>query len=388
MEKIVYKLVFNRNKRLNADGKALVQVEAYLNRQKAYFSTKVYLKPNQWDQERRRVVKHPNKDELNCYMADFVSELERKELNMSRKGYPISLKLLKNRENSDNDSFLIFMRNEIAKSNLKRSTLRNHYSTLILLEQFKPNLLFEEITYDFLCDFDLYLSRLGYHRNTISKHMKHLKRYLNLAINKELFSLDKYPFRKYRLKYVETQKGHLTPEELERLELIAPVLRKTSRKVIDMFLFCCYTGLRFSDAVMVKSDDFQLIDEDLWLIYTAIKTDVNIRLPLPLLFDGKAIAIYEHYRNAELDTLFGISILANSYVNCLLKRIARLAGIEKRLSFHMARHTNATLLLYNGAHITTVQKLLGHKSVKTTEVYSNIMDMTLIRDLKNIQYKL
>ena len=54
----------------------------------------------------------------------------------------------------------------------------------------------------------------------------------------------------------------------------------------------------------------------------------------------------------------------------------------------MARHTNATLLLYNGAHITTVQKLLGHKSVKTTEVYSNIMDMTLIRDLKNIQYKL
>lgn len=86
--------------------------------------------------------------------------------------------------------------------------------------------------------------------------------------------------------------------------------------------------------------------------------------------------------------MFGISILANSYVNRLLKRIARLAGIEKRLSFHMARHTNATLLLYNGAHITTVQKLLGHKSVKTTEVYSNIMDMTLIRDLKNIQYKL
>ena len=139
---------------------------------------------------------------------------------------------------------------------------------------------------------------------------------------------------------------------------------------------------------MVNSADFQLIDEDLWLIYTAIKTDVNIRLPLPLLFDGKAIAIYEHYRKAELDTLFGISILANSYVNRLLKRIARLAGIEKRLSFHMARHTNATLLLYNGAHITTVQKLLGHKSVKTTEVYSNIMDMTLIRDLKNIQYKL
>ena len=62
-------------------------------------------------------------------------------------------------------------------------------------------------------------------------------------------------------------------------------------------------------------------------------------------------------------------------------------AVDKRLSFHMARHTNATLLLYNGANITTVQKLLGHKSVRTTEIYSDIMDMTVIRDLENITLK-
>ena len=324
MEKIVYKLVFKENQRVDIKENLLVQVEAYLKRQK--------------------------------------------------------------RKNTD--SFICFMQREIPNCHLKVSTLKNHYSTLKLLEQYKPNLSFEEIIFDFLCDFESYLLKLGYHRNTIAKHMKHLKRYLNLAINKDLFALDRYPFRKYRLKYVETQKGHLTPEELERLELLAPILRRTSRRVIDMFLFCCYTGLRFSDAVMVKSNDFQLVDEDLWLIYTAIKTDVNIRLPLPLLFEGKAIVIYEQYRKMGFNTLFGISILANSYVNRLLKQIARLAGIDKKLSFHVARHTNATLLLYRGANITTVQKLLGHKSVKTTEIYSNIMDMTLIRDLKNIQNKL
>ena len=56
--------------------------------------------------------------------------------------------------------------------------------------------------------------------------------------------------------------------------------------------------------------------------------------------------------------------------------------------FHVARHTNATLLLYNGANITTVQKLLGHKSVRTTEIYSNIMDMTIVRDLEKIETRL
>lgn len=62
--------------------------------------------------------------------------------------------------------------------------------------------------------------------------------------------------------------------------------------------------------------------------------------------------------------------------------MAGLAKIDKRVSFHTARHTNATLLLYNGANITTVQKLLGHKSVKTTQVYANIMDITVVRDLE------
>lgn len=53
MEKVIYNLVFNRKKRLNAEGKALIQVEAYLNRQKKYFSTKIYVKPTQWDSKRK-----------------------------------------------------------------------------------------------------------------------------------------------------------------------------------------------------------------------------------------------------------------------------------------------------------------------------------------------
>ncbi len=384
MEKVVYNLVFNRGKRLNAEGKALIQVEAYLNGQKRYFSTEVYVKPSQWDNRRRFIKNHPNMDALNLYLQNYVMELERDELEKKRGNNVFSLEDLHREADVSSTSFLTFMREEISRGNLKKSTLKNHLSTLQVLSLFKKELLFEDINFNFLCDFEYFLLNQKYHRNTIAKHMKHLKRYINLAINKELFEPNKYPFRKYKIKYQESKRGHLTPDELDRLEKLDLDGRLTLRRSLDMFLFSCYTGLRFSDIVSITKENFLLIDDKVWLVYSSIKTDVSVRLPLFLLFEGKSLPIYERYKNTSR-TLFNVSLSSNSNVNKHLRQIIRLAGIDKRVSFHCARHTNATLLLYNGANITTVQKLLGHKSVRTTEIYSNIMDMTIVRDLKKIE---
>ena len=95
MEKVIYNLVFNRKKRLNAEGKALIQVEAYLNKQKKYFSTKIYVKPTQWDSKRKVVRNHPNTDELNQYIKDYIAYLERIELDMAQSGRSFSLSDLK-----------------------------------------------------------------------------------------------------------------------------------------------------------------------------------------------------------------------------------------------------------------------------------------------------
>ena len=132
MEKVIYNLVFNRKKRLNAEGKALIQVEAYLNRQKKYFSTKIYVKPTQWDSKRKAVRNHPNMDELNQYIEDYITYLERIELDMVQSGRPFSLKYLRERGDfeSVSSSFVSFMKNEINHSNLRLSTLKNHLSTL------------------------------------------------------------------------------------------------------------------------------------------------------------------------------------------------------------------------------------------------------------------
>ena len=121
------------------------------------------------------------------------------------------------------------------------------------------------------------------------------------------------------------------------------------------------------------------IQKDTWLIYKTIKTRIEVRLPLYLLFKGKGLQILNKYQD-NLSDFF--KLRDNSNVNKELLIIAKLSGLNKRISFHTARHTNATLLIYSGVNITTVQKLLGHKSVKTTQVYTNIMDITIVRDLE------
>lgn len=389
MEKISYNLVFNRKKRLNKRGMALVQVEAYLNRKKMYFSTKIYLKPEQWDVKRKMVKNHPNANVLNRMLYENIAAIEQTELGLWQQGKSISLDLLKNsidKPLSNGRSFLTFFKEEIANSSLKESTRQNHLSTLELLQEFKKEVLFTDLTFEFVSSFDNYLQSKGYHLNTIAKHMKHLKRYINVAINKEYMDIQKYAFRKYKIKSIEGSHTHLAPEELHKFENLQLTGRYTRlQKTKDAFLFCCYAGLRYSDFTNLTSANIVEFHQETWIIYKSVKTGMEVRLPLYLLFEGKGIQILQRYKD-DLNSFFKLK--DNSNINKELNILAGLAKIDKRVSFHTARHTNATLLLYNGANITTVQKLLGHKSVRTTEIYSNIMDMTIVRDLEKIETRL
>lgn len=385
MGKIIYSLVYNRKKCLNRKGTALVQVEAYLDRRKKYFSTRVYLRPEQWDVRKSVVKNHPNADALNRLLYEFVADIEKKELDLWQKGKRISLELLKSSVEGDcsDGSFIDFFRQEVTEAPLKESTRRNHLSTLALLRQFQRNVAFGDVTFEFVTGFEAFLRARGYHTNTIAKHLKHLKRVVNLAINKDYIEIQKYAFRKYRIKTVDSRHTYLSPEELSCLENLR--LDKNERrwqKTLVAFLFCCYAGLRYSDFVNLSADNLVYIRKKTWLVYRAVKTGVEVRLPLYLLFNGKALHILGKYKDA-LNDFFRLK--NNSNVNKELAVLATRAGLKKHLSFHTARHTNATLLIYNGVNITTVQKLLGHKSVKTTQGYANIMDMTIVHDLeKNI----
>ncbi|WP_455611174.1 phage integrase SAM-like domain and Arm DNA-binding domain-containing protein, partial [Bacteroides sp.] len=216
MNKIIYSLVYNRKKSLNKKGMALVQVEAYLNRKKKYFSTKVYLRPDQWDAKKLLVKNHPNADALNRLIYEFVATIEKRELELWQQGKAINLDVLKDvlsekQEQEDKSSFIPFFKQEVMTSGLKESTKRNHLSTLALLQEFKKNVTFSDLTFEFVSSFEYFLQSKGYHTNTIAKHMKHLKSFVNSAIDQGHIRIQDYPFQRYKAKRAKGKSTHLLP---------------------------------------------------------------------------------------------------------------------------------------------------------------------------------
>ncbi|WP_368108023.1 site-specific integrase [Bacteroides stercoris] len=385
MDKIKYRLVYNRKKQLNKQGMALVQAEALLNQQKVYFKTNIYLKPEHWDKQTSQVCNHPQANDLNTMLFEFVLHLQAIELSLWKRGIPVTLSLLKNAIKKDkpvNVTFPVFARIYVQESDRKRSTKENLLTTITVLQEFRPGLDFKDITYTLLRDFEVHLKEKGNSVNTIAKHLRQLRTLVNEAINQGYIPSDAYPFRKFKIKQEKGRKEFLTPDELRKLENLQ-VSDKRLRHVLDAFLFCCYTGLRYSDFCQLTPENIIRVNGKRWLYFKSVKTDVEIRLPLHLLFEGKALAVLERY---DIVTDFA-KIGPNSEANKHLAQLSALARIRKHITYHTARHTCATLLVHQGVPITTVQKLLGHTSVRTTEVYSEVLSNTIIRDLKAVKRK-
>ena len=383
MQKIRYRLVYNRKNTLNKQGTALVQVEAKLNQRNIYLTTNLYLRPEHWSKNYAQVVNHPLAVELNAMLFEFLIHLQGIELGFWKRGIQPTLALLRDavrKKTPATITFLAFARSAINSSDKRDSTKENLLTTVGQLELFRPGLDFADLTYTFLKDFEAWLREQGKGVNTVAKHLRQLRTLVNEAINDGYMSADAYPFRKFRIKQEKPQKPFLTPDELRKLEALQ-LADQRQQHVLDAFLFCCYTGLRYSDFRAINASNVVQINRSLWLCFTMQKTNITVRLPLALLFDGKAVQLLDRYSSVEDFA----KIPGNADTNKILAETGVKSKVKKHFTFHTARHTCATILVHQGVPITTVQKVLGHTSVKTTQIYSEVLADTIIRDLKAIK---
>lgn len=265
-------------------------------------------------------------------------------------------------------------------------TARSHTKDFIKWKYSLEDIDINKLNYEFVTDMEFYFKteRKCCH-NTAMKYISNVKKVVNICIKNGWLQRD--PFFGYKLVKKEVIREILSEEEIAAVySKVFPTERLNL--VRDIFIFSCYTGLAYADIEKLKRSEIIIgIDGDKWVSTTRQKTDTASRIPLlPI-----ALEILEKYKNHPkcLNQDLLLPILSNQNMNGYLKEIADLVGIEKRFTFHCARHTFATTVtLTNGVPIETVSKMLGHRNLKTTQHYAKIIDRKVSDDMKQLRKKL
>ncbi len=208
--------------------------------------------------------------------------------------------------------------------------------------------------------------------------MQFLKKIILLALDEGILSQN--PFASFPLSLKPVERPFLTQDELEILVEKEFTIKRLSF-IKDIFVFSCYTGLAFIDVCRLKKSEILKTPDGVYWIKT-LRSKTKVRSQIPLL--EIPLEIIRTYTDLERlgaeDNIFKVP--SNQKVNGYLKEIADLCGIEKNLTFHMARHTFATTVtLQNGVPIESVSKMLGHTNINTTQHYAKVLDSKICADV-------
>lgn len=246
-------------------------------------------------------------------------------------------------------NFIDFMESEIHTANVGDSTKKLHFDTHRQLRDYKQYQDIRDVNSDFLFHLETFMRKeKGLSINTIARHMKVIKRYINIARKKEIIFKD--PFLNYTIRSEETHREALSEKELELLEQYRQ--RSDSDEIINAFLFSCYTGLRYSDICNITKQDIYSINRKKWLIMKMHKTNIEVRIPVSTIFDGKALLLSKSIPRSR-GRIFLLE--SNQKTNRGVKSILKKIGIKRNISFHTARHINSSYPL----KIRNLQRLLA-----------------------------
>ncbi|KAB2805315.1 site-specific integrase [Phaeocystidibacter luteus] len=264
----------------------------------------------------------------------------------------------------------------------KHCTCLKHFKSFMKHQYRMKDMPIKQIKYNVVRAFFNYLQfDLGLQENTSIKFMQNFKKITNHAMKSGWLSQD--PFDGMSLRLPETDRPYLTEEELKKLEEThLPLFRLQT--VRDLFIFACYTGLSYSDVKKLKRSEIEKDSNGMWWIRTRrIKTKTKSQVPLL----ARAKTIIDKY--CQLETLkpddLVLPVMSNQKLNLYLRDVRKECGIEKKLTFHVARHTFATTVtLQNGVPIESVSRMLGHTNIRTTQHYARIVDRKLAEDMTKL----
>ena len=385
MEKHCTMVYFSlRESKQNKKGLSPIEVSISTNGERTYFSTGKQVRSIDWNKEKQSVKgKSEDAKLINDYLTQLRNKIYLKEIELLQKGYLITPSLLKeavlDKVEALNEKTLLEVleehnteRKAMVGKTVAPATYWVFEYTGRLFKEFiqkkyeRKDLYLREINLGFIQGFHAYLlgeKKMG--QNSCTKHLKFLKKLLNLAVANSYISYN--PVNAYKVEREPVEVDFLDEEELRKIINFDTPLPRLERAK-DMFLFGCFTGLSYIDIKTLTPEHFEKDNAGrIWIKKRRVKTGVLSRIPLlPI-----AKLILDKYKGGE--KLLPIQDPAD--INKYLKDIAILCGINKRICFHTSRHTFAsTVTLANNISLEVVSKMLGHTNTRMTAHYAKLID--------------
>jgi len=390
-------LLYLKRSGLDKSGKAPIMGRITVNRTMAQFSSKLSCTPELWNpRESRLNGKSKEAVEINAKIDKlllainlaFDSLLERKidfDATAVKEAFQGSVETqmtLLRRLDIHIEDMQSRIGIDVAKSSMSTYIYTRRYLGEFIKKRFKvEDLAFGQLNEHLAYEFQEYvLKDKGLAVDTARHYLAILKKICRLAF-KEGHSEKRY-FVNFKLPK-ENRKAPraLSREDFEKIrDLEIPASRVTHNIARDLFLFACYTGVPYADAVSITDDNIYTDDNGaLWLKYLRKKNEHLGRVKLL----PEAIALIEKYRSNERKELF--PMIHHPNLRRHMKGLRDLAGIKTDLVYHMGRHTFGSLItLEAGVPIETISKMLGHTNLTTTQLYAKVTPKKLFDDMDTL----
>lgn len=360
---------------VNQDGESAVILQVYIKGKRIALPTGVNVREDDWDDLQKSVRKrHDKAADYNLIIEKARALVNDIQVKYRLSGADLTPGLLRNefRNPSRFLDFTEWMRQEIGqrKGMISPSTLVMHYSILACLVKFQPKIMFAEVDPAFLERFEKWLKLKEKNRvDTISKKMRCLRNYLNRARRAGIIRSN--PFDDFKIRKGKGRITYLEEPELRRMIDLAgrEMAPGNMKKVLRYFLFSCVTGLRLSDVKRLRMD--MIVNDVIRMVPQKKKNSDHETVSIPLCEAAKRMIIA-----SAGDRISGriFECYSDPVTNRYLKDIATLLKINKHITFHVSRHTFATLFLEKTNDLASLQKLMGHASINQTMVYAHVSE--------------
>ncbi|PJJ07597.1 site-specific recombinase XerD [Flavobacterium sp. 1] len=402
MNTTVSVLFYIKRSKANNQGICPIYARVTIQSKRFEFSSNKYVNPDRWSGEGTR-VKGTNEEArtINNHLDYLKNQVLEAEKRLFKKDIKVTSESLKNELSGTNETkrMLIpifqdhnnkikeLVGKEYAPGTLERYKTSLSHTVEFLQWKYKvSDIDINKIDHAFVSDYEFWLRSVrNCANNTAVKYIKNFNKIIKICLANDW--LDKNPFANYKSKVKEVERVYLSEAEIQNI-INKDLKTERLSLVRDIFLFSCFTGLAYIDVKNLTKSHISLgIDGEKWIFTHRQKTESASKIPI-LPVTQLIIDKYEyHPQSNNQDKL--LPILSNQKMNAYLKEIAGVCGIEKELTFHIARHTFATTVtLTNGVPIESVSKMLGHKNLRTTQHYAKVLDRKVSEDMSLLKHKL